>query len=143
MKSTIRLEIIAAKAQIQPPIAPILGQYGIPAAKFCQEFNDETKQFQDELIVRVKLVQKQGKITERTLLIGISKILQRLQEESNRISLESLYKLSLLIINNPSLQLRLLGTTHYTSTSIPQSEHKKILRTLISSVNSMHIPVVD
>lgn len=55
MKSTIKLQIEATKASMQPPIGPILGQYGIPRAKFCQDFNEQTKVYEEGTILSVKL----------------------------------------------------------------------------------------
>jgi len=78
MKSTIKLEILANKATLQPPIGPILGQYGIQAGKFCQEFNDQTKHFEDYIILSVKISQYNKKILDIRITPNISKLLQKL-----------------------------------------------------------------
>jgi len=61
-KRTIKLNIRAGKASLQPPIGPILGQYGIPGAKFCQEFNDRTKNYDENIILNVKIILLNKKI---------------------------------------------------------------------------------
>lgn len=55
LKSIIYLQLPARAAVSGPPIGPILGQCGIPAAPFCKEFNDRTKDFKQNIIVQVKL----------------------------------------------------------------------------------------
>ncbi len=43
IKAIVKLQIPAGKATPAPPVGPTLAQYGINIAKFCQEFNDMTK----------------------------------------------------------------------------------------------------
>lgn len=44
IKTVIKLQIPAGKANPAPPIGPALGQHGLNIAEFCQKFNDKTKQ---------------------------------------------------------------------------------------------------
>ncbi len=44
IKTIIKLQIPAGKANPAPPIGPALGQHGLNIAEFCQKFNDKTKQ---------------------------------------------------------------------------------------------------
>ncbi len=78
MKSTLKLEIRAGKATLQPPIGPILGQYGIQGAKFCQDFNDQTKIYDDNIILSVKINMFKKKVVNLSWSPNISKLLQRL-----------------------------------------------------------------
>ena len=55
LKSIIYLQLNVKTATSGPPIGPILGQYGIPAASFCKEFNERTLEFKDNVIVQVRL----------------------------------------------------------------------------------------
>ena len=43
IKTTIKLQIPAGKANPAPPIGPALGQHGLNIQEFCQKFNEETK----------------------------------------------------------------------------------------------------
>lgn len=43
IKTIIKLQIPAGKANPAPPIGPALGQHGVNIAEFCQKFNDKTK----------------------------------------------------------------------------------------------------
>jgi large subunit ribosomal protein L11 len=38
-----------------PPIGPVLGQYAIPISKFCSEFNERTKLFNDGVEIFVTI----------------------------------------------------------------------------------------
>ncbi len=42
IKTTIKLQIPAGKANPAPPIGPALGQHGLNIAEFCKKFNDAT-----------------------------------------------------------------------------------------------------
>lgn len=44
IKTIIKLQIPAGKANPAPPIGPALGQHGLNIAEFCQKFNEKTKQ---------------------------------------------------------------------------------------------------
>lgn len=50
IKTTIKLQIPAGKANPAPPIGPALGQHGINIQQFCQQFNEQTKNKTGELI---------------------------------------------------------------------------------------------
>ena len=43
VKTQIKLQIPAGKANPAPPVGPALGQHGLNIQEFCQKFNDETK----------------------------------------------------------------------------------------------------
>jgi large subunit ribosomal protein L11 len=42
IKSIIKLQIPAGKANPAPPVGPALGQHGINIMQFCKEYNDRT-----------------------------------------------------------------------------------------------------
>jgi len=42
IKTVIKLQIPAGKANPAPPVGPALGQYGINIMAFCKEYNDRT-----------------------------------------------------------------------------------------------------
>lgn len=50
IKTILKLQIPAGKANPAPPIGPALGQHGVNIAHFCQQFNDATKQLGDNII---------------------------------------------------------------------------------------------
>ena len=43
LKTTIKLNIEAGKANPAPPVGPALGQHGVKIINFCTEFNNQTK----------------------------------------------------------------------------------------------------
>jgi len=49
IKTVIKLQIPAGKANPAPPVGPALGQHGLNIAEFCQKFNAATAQKGDEL----------------------------------------------------------------------------------------------
>ena len=50
IKSTLKLQIQAGKANPAPPIGPALGQHGVAIMQFCKEFNDRTKDKQGTIL---------------------------------------------------------------------------------------------
>jgi large subunit ribosomal protein L11 len=44
IKSVIKLQIEAGKANPSPPVGPALGQAGLNIMDFCKQFNDRTKE---------------------------------------------------------------------------------------------------
>ena len=44
VKSIVKLQIPAGKANPAPPVGPALGQAGVNIQAFCQEFNDRTRE---------------------------------------------------------------------------------------------------
>lgn len=50
IKTTLKLQIQAGKANPAPPVGPALGQHGINIQEFCQQFNDATKDKGDDII---------------------------------------------------------------------------------------------
>lgn len=51
----IRLRIRSMSATSGPPIGPVLGQYAIPIAKFCTDFNERSALFSEGVYVFVTL----------------------------------------------------------------------------------------
>ncbi len=43
IKSLVKLQIPAGKANPAPPVGPALGQHGVNIMEFCKQFNDKTK----------------------------------------------------------------------------------------------------
>ena len=50
IKTTLKLQIEAGKANPAPPIGPALGQHGVNIAEFCKQFNDATKTMTGDVI---------------------------------------------------------------------------------------------
>lgn len=43
IKTIIKLQILAGKANPAPPVGPALGQHGLSIGEFCSKFNEATK----------------------------------------------------------------------------------------------------
>ncbi len=50
VKTIIKLQIPAAKANPAPPVGPVLGQHGVNIQDFCVKFNERTKDKGDDII---------------------------------------------------------------------------------------------
>ena len=50
VKTVIKLQIPAGKANPAPPVGPALGQHGIPIQDFCNQFNNQTKEMGDAVV---------------------------------------------------------------------------------------------
>lgn len=50
IKTVLKLQIEAGKANPAPPIGPTLGQHGVNIAEFCKQFNDATKTMTGDVI---------------------------------------------------------------------------------------------
>lgn len=50
IKTLVKLQIPAGKANPAPPVGPALGQHGLNIAEFCQKFNAATKDKGDNVI---------------------------------------------------------------------------------------------
>src|SRR3989339_1913529 len=50
IKTILKLQIEAGKANPAPPIGPALGQHGVNIAEFCKQFNDATKTMTGDVI---------------------------------------------------------------------------------------------
>lgn len=50
IKTVIKLQITAGKANPAPPVGPALGQHGLNISEFCQRFNNETKDKGNDVI---------------------------------------------------------------------------------------------
>jgi len=50
VKTVLKLQIEAAKANPAPPIGPALGQHGVNIQDFCKQFNDATKDMGGDII---------------------------------------------------------------------------------------------
>ena len=53
IKTTLKLQIQATKANPAPPIGPALGQHGVNIAEFCKQFNDATKEMVGDVVPAV------------------------------------------------------------------------------------------
>jgi large subunit ribosomal protein L11 len=50
IKTMVKLQIVAGKANPAPPVGPALGQHGINIQEFCTKFNEATKDKQGDVI---------------------------------------------------------------------------------------------
>lgn len=50
VKTVIKLQILAGKANPAPPIGPALGQHGLNIQEFCTKFNNQTKDKGNDII---------------------------------------------------------------------------------------------
>lgn len=50
IKTILKLQIPAGKANPAPPIGPALGQHGVNIQQFCQQFNEATKEMGESVI---------------------------------------------------------------------------------------------
>jgi len=53
LKTVIKLQIPAGKANPAPPIGPALGQHGLNIQEFCMKFNEATKDRAGEIVPAV------------------------------------------------------------------------------------------
>lgn len=58
VKSQIKLQIPAAKANPAPPVGPSLGQHGVNIMEFCKQFNAKTQNQEGSIIPVVITVYK-------------------------------------------------------------------------------------
>lgn len=50
IKTIIKLQIQAGKANPAPPVGPALGQHGLNIVEFCSRFNEATKEMMGDII---------------------------------------------------------------------------------------------
>lgn len=50
IKTVLKLQIDAGKANPTPPIGPALGQHGVNIQQFCQQFNEATKDMLGDVV---------------------------------------------------------------------------------------------
>ena len=50
VKTIVKLQIQAGKANPAPPVGPMLGQHGLNIQDFCTQFNDKTKDRMGEVV---------------------------------------------------------------------------------------------
>lgn len=50
IKTVIKLQIQAGKANPAPPVGPALGQHGLNIQDFCSQFNDKTKERMGDVV---------------------------------------------------------------------------------------------
>ena len=50
IKTVLKLQIDAGKANPAPPIGPALGQHGVNIQDFCKQFNDATKDMEGDVV---------------------------------------------------------------------------------------------
>ena len=63
VKTKIKLQIPAGKANPAPPIGPALGQHGINIMDFCKQYNEKTKDKGDAVIPVEITIYKDRKFT--------------------------------------------------------------------------------
>ncbi|UAT43185.1 50S ribosomal protein L11 [Anaplasmataceae bacterium AB001_6] len=74
----VRLLMFAGKAAPSPNIASVLGPRGVNMMKFCSEFNDITKNYEEGILLRVLLKIKSNKSFEIVLKgISVSNMLRK------------------------------------------------------------------
>jgi large subunit ribosomal protein L11 len=56
VKTILKLNIEAGKANPAPPIGPVLGQHGVAIMEFCKSYNEKTKDRMGEVIPAVVTV---------------------------------------------------------------------------------------
>lgn len=56
LKTIIKFILPAGKASPIPPIGPILGHFGINLAKFCTDFNAQTKHLIQGSMIKIKVL---------------------------------------------------------------------------------------
>ncbi|HAR62719.1 MAG: 50S ribosomal protein L11 [Candidatus Margulisiibacteriota bacterium] len=54
VKTVIKLQITAGKANPSPPIGPALGQHGVNIMEFCKAYNEKTKD-KGDLVIPVEI----------------------------------------------------------------------------------------
>ena len=50
IKTKVKLQIPAGKANPAPPVGPALGQHGLPIQDFCNQFNERTREKMGDII---------------------------------------------------------------------------------------------
>lgn len=50
IKTKVKVQAPAGKANPAPPIGPVLGQHGVNIVEFCQKFNEATKEMGDTVV---------------------------------------------------------------------------------------------
>ena len=50
VKTVLRLQLQAGKANPAPPVGTVLGPHGVNIAEFCKQFNDATKEMAGDVI---------------------------------------------------------------------------------------------
>lgn len=50
IKTIIKLQIAAGKANPAPPVGPALGQHGLNIQEFCTKFNEQTREMGNDII---------------------------------------------------------------------------------------------
>jgi len=53
VKAIVKLQVAAGKATPAPPVGPALGPHGVPAAQFCQQFNERTRKQEEGVLIPV------------------------------------------------------------------------------------------
>lgn len=50
IKTVVKLQVSAGKANPAPPVGPALGQHGLDIQAFCSQFNEKTKEMGDTIV---------------------------------------------------------------------------------------------
>ncbi|NOY15182.1 MAG: 50S ribosomal protein L11 [bacterium] len=77
IKTQIKLQIPAGKANPAPPVGPALGQHGLNIMDFCKQFNDRTKNMQGDIIPVVITVYENRSFDFITKLPPVSAMIKK------------------------------------------------------------------
>jgi len=77
IKTQIKLQIPAGKANPAPPVGPALGQHGLNIMDFCKQFNDKTKNLGGDLIPVVITVYEDRSFDFITKLPPVSALIKK------------------------------------------------------------------
>ena len=77
VKSLVKLQIPAGKANPAPPVGPALGQHGVNIMEFCKQFNARTQKEGDSIIPVVVTVYKDRTFTFITRTPPASDLLKK------------------------------------------------------------------
>lgn len=88
----VKLNLNAGKATPNPPIGPMLGQYGIDIKLFCKEYNDKTQKYLGLKIPVTIIFSEPKKITLKLHVPSVS-FLVSLFSKDNFINIKLLKKI--------------------------------------------------
>ena len=77
VKTLIKLQIEAGKANPAPPVGPALGQHGINIMAFCKEYNERTKSMAGQVIPAEVTVYEDRSFTFITKMPPTSALLKK------------------------------------------------------------------
>lgn len=136
-KEVFKVTINANKTSPTPPIGPMFGQRGINIMDFSKEFNNNTKEFKDEMPIPVEITLNKN----RSILINIKKpktsyIIKKL---CNILKGSSQAKHS--IISNIKIQHIYEIVKMLNKNNLTENEFKNECKVLMASAKSMGIEI--